>query len=114
MSSADGTTKHTNGRNGAQLRTPPPPLAGEAAYAAGTPRRGGVLCGQHQRALPSGLPLGSVTPDPEMRCISISPAGGTGDLGCSHDCLSGTDLAAKRTAARSAGCIRQMILSGIF
>jgi len=55
-----------------------------------------------------------VTPDPEMRCISIAPAGGTGDLGCSHDCLSGTDLAAKRTAARSAGCIRQMILSGIF
>ena len=48
-----------------------PPLAGEAsyadsgralpctrAYAAGTPRRGGVLCGRHQRALPSGLPLG--------------------------------------------------------
>ena len=30
------------------------------------PAQRAALCGRHQRALPSGLPLGSLTPDPEM------------------------------------------------
>ena len=71
------------------------------------PRRGGVLCGQHQRALPSGLPplAGAAsyadgtkgrcpldsrwgfTPDPEMLRISASPAGGTKDFGAAFSLL---------------------------
>jgi len=51
-----------------------------AAETFASPRRGGRLCGGHQRALPSGLPLG-FHPRP-LRCwrISASPAGGTGVL----------------------------------
>ena len=58
------------------------------------PRRGGVLrgqrqgsalhprlCGGHQRALPSGLPLGLCPPDPEMLAHLCFACGRDGGLG---------------------------------
>jgi len=51
------------------------------AYAAGTPRRGGVLCGQQQGA--ALHPLGTSPQTPRCWRISISPAGGMGAFGAS-------------------------------
>ena len=67
----------------------------QRALPSGLPR----LCGGHQRAPPSGLPLG-LAPDPEMLTHLNSPAGGTG-TGCINNRLCSVTGLPKGRAVRS-------------
>ena len=59
------------------------------------PRRGGDLCGRHQRALPSGLPLG-LCPRPRDAAHLLPRLRAGRGIGCVRNCIYSADRPAKR------------------